>query len=179
MISETKNTFICVGSLSDLAADIDGVANAPITYTKPRKLSEELRRERIKLFGKTERHGLVKGNKQQTTEGARVLPVMFNDIVEPWEYVARLADIIERKTNYTIIELFNHMKPPVSNYGKTFVVILRYGFGIKRRLICEYVNISPLRCNYILDNYRDKAVYSPEFNNVFNECLEELARFIQ
>ena len=93
---------------------------------------------------------------------------------DPWQYISLLADYIERQTGKPLQTIYRKAKPPDSYYATAFVVILRYGFDIKRVYIYNYVNIPKTHCNYLIDKYRENGMYSPEFNDILQECLEHL-----
>lgn len=178
MISKTENMLVCIGNLSDIAAEMDGVSGSPIQYKSKLTLSEELRRERVKLFGKSglnQQKRYVYANRNDVKE---LLRNIFVNIQDPWPYITQLAGYIEAKTSKSIVKVCNKSEPSNFAYGKSFVIILRYGFGIKRRHICEYLNISKFRCDWICDNVRDSAIYSPEFNEIFVSCLEYTEQII-
>ena len=162
-----------LGSLSEVAQQMDGMTNAPLMPQKT-KLSDELRRERIKYFGKSS-----EPKKSQTIFNGNAhneLQTIFIEVVDPWNIIADLANFIELQTKVKLFDLYTRFEFPQSNFAKAFIVILRYGFGIKRRIICQYVNITKNRCDYILDDYRERAILSPDFNDIFLICLEHAKR---
>ena len=160
--------------MADCAAEMDGVNNHVKTPDNTVKLSEQLRAERIKLFGKHEGKRNITVKDADAYKQALHIPDRMKFTAEPWPYILQLANYIERQTGKPLPTLYKRPKPPNSHYATAFVVILRYGFNLQRRLIYEYVGIQKTHCNYLLDNYRENGIYSPEFNDILQECLEHL-----
>lgn len=177
MITRPENNLRSVGGLADLAAEMDGVTNCVKTPNNSIKLSEQLRRERIKLFGRNKQKTDIRTASNCEFENSLGIPEHIAKCADPWPYIAKLVDIIERETGQTLPMLFAKRRSTGSNHAKAFIVILRYGFEIKRRLICEYVGIAKTHVNHLLDNYREKAMFSPEFNDTMEDLLEQIAGF--
>jgi hypothetical protein len=151
---------------------MDGVNNCAKIPNNTVKLSEQLRRERIKLFGKSDARKQNQTNEKDAYKQAFEMPQCIKNTPDVWPYIAMVHGYIERQTGVPLNVLFSKRRSTGSNHAKAFIVILRYGFNINRRLICEYLNINITHVNWLLDNYRENAIYSPEFNDVLAEVLE-------
>lgn len=174
MISKTEHNLRSVGGLADIAAEMDGVNNCAKTPNNSIKLSEQLRRERVKLFGKQESKIDIRTKDKDAYKRPLPLPEHVINAGDVWPYIGMVHGYIEQQTGVPLHVLFSKRRSTGSNHAKAFIVILRYGFNLNRRVICEYLNINITHVNWLLDNYRENAMYSPEFNDVMADILEHI-----
>lgn len=160
--------------MADIAAEMDGVTNCVKTPNNTVKLSEQLRRERVKLFGKHVAKIDIRTKDKDAYKRPLPIPERIKNAADIWPYIAMIHAYIEQQTGVPLHVLFSKRRSTGSNHAKAFIVVLRYGFNLHRRIICEYVNINVTHVNWLLDNYRENGVYSPEFNDVLQEILEHI-----
>ena len=94
-----------------------------------------------------------------------------------WPYIAKLTEYIENKTGASLPALFAQKRTGERHYVKAFIVIMRYGFGIKRSIITEQIGTTKKKIDSVLCMYRDALYYSPNFKLILDELTEQLARF--
>ena len=160
--------------MADIAAEMDGVNNCAKSPNNTVKLSEQLKRERIKLFGKHESKIDILTKDKDAYKRPLKLPEHIKSAADIWPFIGMVHEYIEQQTGVPLHVLFSKRRSTGSNHAKAFIVILRYGFNLNRRIICEYLNINITHVNWLLDNYRENAIYSPEFNDVMADILEHI-----
>lgn len=174
-MTRTVHNLQSIGALHDIAAEVDGITNY-VRVPKPVKWSEELRRERLRLFGSEKQTGKVTKTetKQDAYNAPLVMPKHITECSDVWPHVAILADYVECKTGETLNALFTQTRTENRHYVKAFIVIMRYGFKIKRSIIAEQIGTTGRKINSVLDMYKNALYYSPKFHGLINELLEQL-----
>lgn len=172
---KTEHNLRSIGGLHDIAAEVDGITSYA-KVPKPVKWSEELRRERLRLFGSAKTAGKVskKETKQDAYNAPIVMPSHITDGPDVWPYVSMLADYVECKTGETLNALFTQTRTDNRHYVKAFIVVMRYGFQIKRSIIAEQIGTTRSKINSVLDMHKNALYYSPKFNSIIDELLEQL-----
>ena len=142
------------------------------------KWSDELRRERLHLFGGNSADKVSKTeSKQDKYTESLPLPAHIEQAADVWPYIAKLTEYVENKTGYTLPALFTQNYTDNRHYAKAFAVIMRYGFGIKRSVITTQFGTTKQKLDSVFNMYRDALYYTPQFREKLDELLEQLARF--
>lgn len=177
MTMKTEHNLRSIGGLHDIAAEVDGITSYA-KVPKPVKWSDELRRERLRLFGGSNagKNSKTESKRDEYTEKIP-LPPNIEQGGDVWPYIAKLTEYIENKTGATLPALFAQKRTATRHYVKAFIVIMRYGFGIKRSIITEQIGTTKQKLDSVLNMYRDALYYSPNFKLILDELLEQLARF--
>ena len=174
MIKPERN-LQSIGALSDIAAEVDGITNY-VRVPKPVKWSNELRRERLRLFGGVSDAGKVSKTEAKADAFTESLPLPehVKNAHDIWPYVSILTEYIETKTGQTLGTLFTQKRTAARHYVKAFAVIMRFGFGVKRSIIVQQIGTTKQKLDSVLTMYRDALYYSPNFTAILNELLDQL-----
>jgi hypothetical protein len=171
MITGTENKLYAIGNLSDLAADVDGVHGYVVTPDRSVKWSEQLRRERLQLFGR----GKYVENEDVNPY---VLKMPQNAMRNISAYVDALRLFVEAKENKTIQTLYGRKLNPKGHHARAFLIILRHGFGLQKLHICKTYDIKHKHYVYIMHMYKQHLTQDPAFMDAVTECLEHLEQCV-